>query len=46
MPGSFDFKKENKNLYAPRTTPSLIDVPEMVFIMVDGTGNPNTCEEY
>jgi len=41
-----DFKKEYKDLYSPKTTPSLIDVPRMVFIMVDGKGNPNTSEEY
>ena len=41
-----DFKKEYKDLYQPKTTPTVIDVPTMVFIMVDGTGNPNTSEEY
>ncbi|MCL2014610.1 MAG: GyrI-like domain-containing protein [Oscillospiraceae bacterium] len=41
-----DFKKTQKELYHPKTTPAVIDVPEMVFIMVDGTGNPNTSEEY
>jgi len=30
----------------PKTKPSIIEVPEMIFIMVDGKGNPNTCEEY
>jgi hypothetical protein len=37
-----DFKKIDKNLYLPKTTPSIIDVPEMAFIMVDGKGDPNT----
>ena len=46
MAGVFDFKKEYRDLYAPKTMPCLIDVPEMVFIMVDGKGNPNTSEEY
>jgi len=41
-----DFKKEYKDLYCPKTTPAVIDVPEMVFIMADGTGNPNVSEEY
>ncbi len=41
-----DYKKEYKDLYMPKTKPSIIDVPEMVFIMVDGKGNPNTCKEY
>ncbi len=30
----------------PKTTPSIIEVPEMVFIMVDGSGNPNTSPDY
>jgi len=41
-----DFKKEQKDLYQPKTEPSVIDVPEMIFIAVDGKGNPNTSEEY
>jgi hypothetical protein len=36
-----DFKKTQKDLYQPKTTPSIIDVPEMIFIMVDGRGDPN-----
>ena len=43
---AFDFKKEQKDLYQPTTTPSIIDVPEMVFIAVDGKGDPNTSLEY
>ena len=43
---SIDFKKTQKELYVPKTTPSAIDVPEMTFIMVDGRGNPNTSVEY
>lgn len=43
---SFDYKKEYPDLYRPKTTPVLIDVPAMSFIMVDGRGNPNTCEAY
>lgn len=42
----FDFKKEFKDLYQPKTTPSVVDVPEMTFIMVDGKGDPNTSDEY
>ena len=41
-----DYKKTEKALYQPKATPSIIDVPEMVFIMVDGTGNPNTSVDY
>jgi len=41
-----DFKKTEKDLYQPKTTPSIIDVPEMLFIAIDGKGDPNTSEEY
>ena len=41
-----DYKKTQKDLYQPKTEPSIIDVPEMVFIMIDGQGNPNTSESY
>jgi hypothetical protein len=42
----FDFKKEYKAFYAPTIEPSIVDVPEMTFIMADGKGNPNTSAEY
>ena len=41
-----DYKKEYKELYQPKTKPSIIEVPEMIFIAVDGEGNPNSCPEY
>ena len=46
MAGAFDFKKEYKDLYLPKAKPAVIDVPEMVFIMVDGKGDPNTSDAY
>lgn len=36
-----DYKKEFKDLYLPKTQPMEIIVPKMIFIMVDGKGNPN-----
>jgi len=42
----YDFKKEQKELYLPKTTPSAVNVPEMTFIAVDGVGDPNTSAEY
>lgn len=36
-----DYKKEYKDLYSPKSKATLIDVPTMNFIMVDGQGNPN-----
>lgn len=41
-----DYKKEYKDLYQPKGTPVIIDVPEMIFITVKGSGDPNTCAEY
>ena len=46
MANSFDFKKEYKDLYMPKTKPTFVNVPKMPFIMIDGKGDPNTCEEY
>lgn len=43
---SFDFKKENKDLYLPKNKPAIIDVPIIRFIMIDGKGDPNTSEFY
>ncbi len=40
-----DYKKAYKHLYLPKAVPTLIDVPEMTFIMVDGKGDPNG-DEY
>lgn len=37
-----DFKKEFKDLYVPKTNPMVIEVPSMKFIMVEGSGNPNS----
>lgn len=42
----FDFKKESKDLYMPKTEPSIVTVPEMKFIAVRGSGDPNTSAEY
>lgn len=41
-----DYKKEYKDLYQPAAKPSIIDIPEMLFITVEGTGNPNTSASY
>ncbi len=40
----FDYKKEYKDLYLPKNSPILIDVPKMRFIMIDGKGDPNDAE--
>jgi len=42
-----DLKKNLKYLYEPSAREfSVVDVPLMNFIMIDGHGNPNTSEEY
>lgn len=42
----FDFKKEYKELYMPDKKPTIIDVPEMLFLQVAGKGDPNTSPDY
>ena len=41
-----DFKREMRELYAPTRTPTVVEVPEMAFLMVDGHGDPNTSAQY
>ena len=36
-----DFKKEYKDLYLPKIEPSLIKIPEMTFVAIEGKGDPN-----
>ncbi|MBE6110575.1 MAG: transcriptional regulator [Erysipelotrichaceae bacterium] len=38
---TFDFKKEYKEFYLPKQTPSIVNVPKMNYIAVRGKGNPN-----
>lgn len=42
-----DFKKEWKYLYRPSAEEfTVVDVPELSFLMVDGHGDPNTAPAY
>ena len=42
-----DFKKELNHLYNPsRKAFSIVDVPPISFVMIDGHGDPNTAPEY
>ena len=41
-----DFKKADRALYEPGTTPVLVDVPAMRFLTVEGRGDPNTAPAY
>ena len=38
---AFDYKKEYKEFYMPKSQPSIIEVPKMNYIAVRGKGNPN-----
>lgn len=38
---AFDFKKEYKEFYLPKSIPSILTVPEMNYIAVRGKGDPN-----
>ncbi|MBQ9329210.1 MAG: GyrI-like domain-containing protein [Solobacterium sp.] len=38
---TFDFKKEYKEFYLPKNTPSIVTVPSMNYIAVRGKGDPN-----
>lgn len=38
---AFDYKKEYKEYYAPPKKPTILDIPKMNYIAVDGKGNPN-----
>ena len=38
---AFDFKKEYKEFYLPKSKPEIVDVPPMNFVAVRGKGNPN-----
>jgi len=42
-----DLKKELKHLYNPSAKEvSMVDVPPMNFLMIDGQGDPNTAQAY
>lgn len=34
--GKLDYKKDYKNLYFPKNSPCIIDVPSMSFAVIDG----------
>ncbi|WP_322199573.1 GyrI-like domain-containing protein [Acutalibacter intestini] len=38
---AFDYKKEYKELYQPKSQPGLVTVPPMRFVAVRGQGDPN-----
>jgi hypothetical protein len=41
-----DLKRELRELYTASRCPGWVEVPELVFLMIDGHGDPNTAPEY
>ncbi len=41
----YEWKKQAKELYLPKSQPEIVTVPSMKFFMLDGKGNPNS-EEF
>ena len=42
-----DYKKQLKHLYGPSAKKvEIVDVPQMIFLMVDGEGDPNTSKAF
>ena len=37
-----EWRKEEKDIYLPKTKPVIIDVPEFKYISLDGSGDPNS----
>lgn len=43
---SIDLKKIHRDHYSAKRTPTVVDVPRRPFLMIDGSGDPNTSAEY
>lgn len=37
----YEWKKQDKELYLPKNTPSVIEVPKIKYFTIEGSGNPN-----
>jgi hypothetical protein len=46
VPAKVDLLREDRALYAPGRVPEIIEVPEFLFLMVDGHGDPNISPGY
>ncbi len=45
--GKIDLKKNNNISYAPSAKEvTLVEVPDMNFLMADGVGDPNTAPDF
>jgi hypothetical protein len=41
-----DLRRELPQLYRAAAAPALVDVPPLDYLMIDGSGDPNTAPEY
>ena len=46
MTTTVDLRRALSQLYRAAATPALVDVPPLDYLMIDGSGNPNTAPEY
>ena len=37
----YEWRKNDKAIYLPKATPTIIELPAMQYITIEGTGNPN-----
>lgn len=38
----YEWRKQDKDLYLPKKTPVILDVPRMKYLVLSGNGNPNS----
>jgi hypothetical protein len=43
---SIDLKKTYREHYTAKATPAVVEIPARPFLMIDGSGDPNTAQEY
>ena len=43
---SIDLKRIYREHYSAKRTPTIVEVPTRPFLMIDGSGDPNTSQEY
>jgi hypothetical protein len=46
MTTTVDLRRELRALYTATSTPAVVEVPELPFLMIDGHGDPNTAPAY
>ncbi|MGX7420372.1 GyrI-like domain-containing protein [Carnobacterium gallinarum] len=40
----YEWRKQDKLIYLPKAVPTVIEVPKMNYLTIDGAGNPNSTE--